>query len=280
MMSIEKSVVPQLVPCWRFTYEELEGYLRGGHEHGIEFSRGIDGHPLTKAMCLNLEHYFALSCHGGQFVPRYKATVQTRQIDDDSIRVEIKPYEEWKIHSTITYKLLPQCTIQVDFEFYFDAGYRGFEALISNYFLEATEPYLHVGGHWLQPSLTDNEHRCWPRDEHAAQNITKIQSNQSVIIPNNDIHLPIDSQFYDYPIMVTPIRDTDWSIINFIDQSVCASLSANRKWKAHDFSLLGRDVAAGESACCRAWIVYRQLNVKDDRSLDEMISVYQELMVG
>jgi hypothetical protein len=278
-MNHDKAEAPKLAPRWHFNYDKLEGYVHGGHEHGVEFTCGVDGRPVTAAMCLNLEHYFALGRDHGLFVPRYKASVHTHEEKDGSIQVEIEPFEEWKVRSTITYKLLPQRIIEARFEFSFDESYRGFEALISNYFLDATEPYLHLGGSWEQPRLTDGEHRCWPSDEGAAQRIAELQSYPSATQIQNQVELPIDSKSFDYPIMVTPVGNTGWCVINIVEPAMCVSLSANRKWKAHDFSLIGRDVAARESVSCRSWMAYYPLELTDHQSLDAAIDLYHELMV-
>ena len=64
--------------------------------------------------------------------------------------------------------------------------------------------------------------------------------------------------------MVSPIRDSGWSVVHVIERAQCPSISANRRWQAHDFSLLGRDVAAGETVSCRAWMIYARLNCLDD----------------
>ena len=74
----------------------------------------------------------------------------------------------------------------------------------------------------------------------------------------------MDDQFYDHPVLVSPIRDSGWSIVHAVQRDLCPSISANRRWHAHDFSLVGRDVAAGETVTCRAWMIYQKLDSLDD----------------
>ena len=47
------------------------------------------------------------------------------------------------------------------------------------------------------------------------------------------------------------------------------SIQCNRRWGAHDFTLVGRDVKRGESVRCRAWMAYRKL---DPKSLDDVLT--------
>jgi len=79
-----------------------------------------------------------------------------------------------------------------------------------------------------------------------------------------DAERPIDARCYDYPVMVSPIRDTGWNVVNIVEREVCPTLSANRRWNAHDFSLIGRDVAKGETVVCRAWMIYAELKSNDE----------------
>ena len=109
----------ELVPSWRFKREGLAGYISGGPEHGVELTHGADGRPVTRCMCLNLEHYYAKSCRGGRFVPRGKADVRTEQADEGGVRVEISAWGDWNVTSTITYRLLPERIIEATFDFAF-----------------------------------------------------------------------------------------------------------------------------------------------------------------
>lgn len=265
----------ELTPAWRFSQPKMAGYIAGGHQHGIEITWGADTKPVTRRMCMNLEHYFARSGHG-LFVPRLEAEVHSELISPDTVRVVIEPYESWRVRSTITYRLLPDCCIHAEYAFAFDQAYLDFRTLISNYFHEPTEPFLRVDGEWAQPSLGEKEHRTWPRDAESRQQLTASMAtlDDAVGMPADQAR-PIDERCYEHPIMVTPIRDTGWSIVNVVQRDVCPSISANRRWNAHDFSLVGRDVAAGETVVCNAWMVYAKLE-----SLDAALGLADRLAGG
>ena len=261
----------QLVPSWQFKTDGVRGYVVGGGEHGIEITSLGGSAPGTRPMCLNLEHYYARSCRNGRFVPRYKAATHSELTGDGVVRITIEPFEGWQIRTTITFELLPEHTIQACYEFAFDSDFAGFEALISNYFHEPDEPYLHVGGEWRRPGLTDHEHRFWARGPKEVENIEAIYRRETT--RQDDIDLPIDQEFYDYPVMITPIRETGWSVVNIIHPDHCPSISANRRWNAHDFSFWGRDVSKGQTITCKAWLACRKLE-----SLDEALGLYEQLV--
>ena len=95
--------------------------------------------------------------------------------------------------------------------------------------------------------------------------------NDAPEIPHDMAH-PIGPQCYDLPIMVTPIAESTWSVVHVIERACCASISANRRWNAHDFCLVGRDVRAGQTLTCRAWMCYEQLDSLDQtRELAERL---------
>lgn len=252
-----------LAPAWRFNQGNMAGYISGGEEHGVEITWGADKKPVTRRMCMNLEHYFA-SGKLGLFVPRLKANARSELMSENSVRVCIDPYEDWRVRSSITYRLLPERCIQAEYVFAFEEAYQGFHALISNYFHEPTEPFLRLAGRWIQPSLGEKEHRNWPRDIEAREliNATMKMLKEHPEVPADQAR-PVDDLCYEHPIMVSPIRDTGWSVAHIVERNACMSLSANRRWNAHDFSLVGRDVAAGDSIVCRAWMIYARLESLD-----------------
>jgi hypothetical protein len=258
-----------LVLSWRFACDGLAGYIAGGHEHGVEFTAGADGKPVTRPMCLNLEHYAVRSGPAGLFVPRYRASVHAEQVARNAVRVVIEPYDEWQVRASITYRLLPDRVIEARYDFVFDADYFNFEAFVSNYFHAPTEPYLYIGDGWKKPAIGESEHRFWAREPGKAQNVHALYSDAF-----QQFHLStsVDPEPYRHPIMVTPIADSGWSVIALVNRADCPSLSANRRWNAHDFSLVGRNVGGGESITCRAWLAYARLE-----SLDQALALYQQL---
>lgn len=251
-----------LVESWKFRMEDVTGYLAGGGEHGVQIVLTADSKPATRPMCLNLEHYASRSCRNGRFVPRKLALVCTEKLNDASIRVQIAPYGDWRVRATIDFTVRPGVLIEARYKFHFEAAYQGFEAFISNYFNEPTEPYLHLNGVWDQPRLTDNEHRTWVRDAAAAENYRAAWLPD--VPPNAEVTTPVDPTHYTQPVIVTPIAGSRQSIVNFAERADCPSVSANRRWNAHDLALVGRDVHAGETVVCRAWLWCATLQSLDD----------------
>lgn len=250
--------------AWAFGNATFAGYVSGGGEHGIEITRGAHGEgAVTRPMCLNVEHYHAQADGSGTMVPRKKAdTVST--LDDGRVTVSIAPYEGWPVHTNVTFRVVEPATVDAEYSFRFEEDITGFEAFISNYFHDPDPPYLRVGGQWVQGQLADGEHRYWARDAVAAALADDGRMDVFLEASQHRYTTPISEAFYDDPIMVTPIRDTGWSVVHLIERAHCMSLSANRMWHAHDFSLVGRDVTAGETVRCRARMVYTKLALLDE----------------
>jgi hypothetical protein len=266
------STPEEYTPSWRCNYEVLAGYIVGGHQHGLYWTEGADGAPVSRPMCLNIEHYYAKVERGGRFVPRLKAEVQTDRTDDDTVVVRIAPFENWDVSVSLSYTLLPDRIVEARFEFVFGASYRDFEAFISNYFHAPTEPYIHLGGVWIRPQLGEREHRYWARSDRDAQVIKDGRLDEFLDGMKEHYDAPVDPNRYDLPIMVTPIGDSGWSVVNIIEQQMCPSLSVNRNWKAHDFSLIGHDVEKGQRIVCRAWMIYAKLE-----NLNDVIPLYEQI---
>ena len=237
----------------------------------MELTAGADGQPVTRPMCLNLEHYFARS-HAGPLVPRYQAPVRTEWVADGmrgAVRIMVGPIEAWQVRATITYRLRPERVIEARYDFAFDADYAGFEAFVSNYFRAPAAPYVHLGEGWVQPAIGADEHRFWVRGPREAENARVVYPDAFRRV---QLTAAIDPAPYRHPIMVTPVARSRWSVVTIADPEGCASLSANRRWNAHDFSLVGRDVARGQTVTCRAWMAYVRLEV-----LDEAVMLYRRL---
>ncbi len=261
-----------LAPSWRFKRARIQGYIAGGGEHGVEITDAGDGLPGTRPMCLNLEHYYSRSCHNGRFVPRSRAKVTSTCVGD-AVVVTIDPHDAWEVRTEITFMVLDMPAVEAHYRFRFLAPFAGFEALVSNYFLDPTEPYIHLGGAWKRPRLGDGEHRFWAKGPDQADNIRAVYPKE--LTPADSIELAIDPDYYDYPIMITPVRNTRSSIVTVVEPQHCSSLSANRRWNAHDFSLIAQDVKQGQEVSCRAWLACCEL-----ASLDDAIQLYDELQKG
>jgi hypothetical protein len=250
-----------LVPSWQFQNEGVRGYISGGGQHGVEIADVGDGLPGTRPMCLNLEHYYSRSCREGRFVPRLKAQTSSSSLGEEVVSVRVEPFQEWRVRTEITFTVLPGPLIEAQYHFSFLSDFNGFEALVSNYFLEQTEPYIHIDGAWVRPSIADREHRFWARDRVKADNIEEVYPPE--VAPVENVDLQVDPSYYNYPIMVTEVRETDKSVVNMVEPLYCSSLSANRLWNAHDFSIIAADVKAGEEISCLAWLAICSLDCLD-----------------
>ncbi|MFC1452418.1 hypothetical protein ACFLSJ_03630 [Verrucomicrobiota bacterium] len=262
--------VEPLVPSWRFDSDGMHGYVVGGREHGVHITSTPDGVPATKPMCLNLEHYCARSCSEGRFVPGKVAPMRTEQVGN-SVCLDIEPHGDWALRTTIQYQIRRDRIVEVFLAFAFHQAFKGFEASVSNYFLAPTEPFVAAGGGWRNRPLGENVHRFWARGRAQAANIAAVYPKEAE--PDCGIEWQIDDEYFDFPIMITPITGSKYSVIIIADPLQCSSLSANRKWNAHDFSLVGRNVSRGETIACRAWIACRVLDSPDDafRLYDELV---------
>ena len=263
-------------PAWRFKCKGLAGYITGGRQHGIHFTEGADRAPVTRPMSLNLEHYYAKAQRGGRLLPRFKVDVQSELTKDGTIVLRFAPYENWNVTASITYKFVSEHTVEACFGFEFGQAYQDFEAFISNYFLAPTEPYIHMGGTWTQPQLGDREHRYWVRDDRDASVVVDGRLDEFLGEMEEEYTqeyaVPVDPLRYDYPIMISPIGGSGWSVVHCVEREMCCNLSVNRTWNAHDFSLIGRGVEQGERVSCRAWMTYAKLE-----SMDDAIKLYGQL---
>lgn len=249
-----------------FAYgQTLAGVVRGGEEHGLELQRGVDGRPVTRAASLNLEHYFSTSKRAGLFVPR-KGTRRIEKLDDRTVRITIGEQAGWKVTAQITYTFAPGGVLRADYAMTFGEDYRDFNTLLSVYHLEEALPYLHINGEWRQVELASaREHRFWCRsaaDLHRLRQALPAMNADYAALGHANL-LSVDDQVWDEPVMVTRIRDTGWAVILWFDGEV-RSVSANTRWKAHDFSIGGRDVKRGETLRSTVWMAYRELKDLDD----------------
>jgi hypothetical protein len=257
-------------PSLQFRSNDVYGYISGGGTHGVHLVPERAGQPASRRMCMNLEHYYCADGKDGFFVPRLKAETRT-ELGENTVTVHISPYGDWQVAATVAFQLdLARGGVSVTYTFEFAAAYRCFCFLISNYFLDPTEPHLRLGGDWVQPQLTDAEHRTWPRTPEDAADYAAILDQLER--PAKQVAVPIDDCCYSEPILVTPIRDSSLSVINIFERRTCASVSANRCWSAHDATLTLGDVAAGERRTAHGWLFWREL-----ANLDGALQIANEL---
>ncbi len=248
-----------------FSYgNTLAGKVRGGEEHGVELSRGFDGKPVIAPASLNLEHYYSTSRPAGLFVPR-KGTRRIEKTGDRTVRVEIAEYAGWKISAEIIYTFLPDCAIRADYTLVFGETYQDFNTILSLYFFEETMPCLRFDNRWEQLRLaTPKEHRFWCRDAKELERFKRALPAMNADYAPLQLAgcMTVDQRTFSTPIMISAIRDTGWAVILWFDEEV-RSVSANTRWKAHDFSIGGRDVKKGEVLKSTVWLAYRQLDNMD-----------------
>ena len=249
----------------RFRFPHVQGYLSGGNEHGIELTtpNGKAG-PITRRMCRNLEHYFTNDRKGGYFVPRYLTQIDSSAAAD-SVTVKFAAYEGWPVEATATFRVVSETLLEAVHTFTFSEALPGFEGFISNYVILNDPPWLQLDGKWCQVELGDKEHRYFPCHEQGRANLH--ERFKVCDVPESTkgmgIGWPVDDATVTLPVMVTPTSIDEWYVLHAVDPAECPSFSANRMWRAHDYSLVGRDVAAGETVTCRSWMSYAQLDAVD-----------------
>lgn len=258
----------EFLQSWKFVSDGLRGYISGGDEHGVELSAGADEEPVTRRMCLNVEHYLADTQPFGEFVPRHEAAISSRRTAAGEIQVSIDRTAEWPVSTKITFDIPASRTLEAEYEFTFHDDIPGFEAFISNYFHDQTPPFLRLDGQWVQPEVADSEHRFWVAEDGNQQAVRDRYPSSPMGLDG----IVSDARF-EYPLMITPVPGSDATVVHVVEPEECVTLSINRTYNAHDFSLVGRDVTAGESVTCRAWMRYAAL---DD--LDGAIDIYDRFV--
>lgn len=254
--------IPAILPDgdrWKFAWPQLEGVISGGHEHGITLTKGSDGQPVTRSMCLNLEHYLTKG-RFAHLVPRNQAPVKCQQLDAHSVLIEIEQIPDWPVAASITYRLRAEMTIEAEYELTFHGDLVGFEALVSNYFHEPTEPYVSLGNDWVQPRVTEREHRFIARSTADIVNLIDGRYTSRGDIFDKDFCWTVELRNFSQPVMISPIRDTGWSVVHLFCREDCTSLSLNRAFHAHDLSFVGRDVAKGDTVRWQVRMIYVKLN--------------------
>ena len=122
------------------------------------------------------------------------------------MRVQIGPYEDWRVRTVITYRLLPGCVIEAEYSFAFDAAYRDFEAFISNYFHGAWPPFLRLDHRWAKGRLDDQqlEHRYWCRSTADRERLLRALPSRLAEFPQSlELVCPVDEALYSEPVIAT-----------------------------------------------------------------------------
>jgi len=279
--AVGKPLMPILNDDGTFNYGNvLIGKISGPPTHGVEFSKGAvedQGLPVTKPMSLNVENYHVAGTLNGLYVPRKMAEQKINRLNENTMRLQIEPYENWKVHTEVLYTLLPDCVVQAKYTFTCEQDYPQFEVFISSYFHGCYPPYMRLNGKWQRAEIVraNNpcEHRYWCRDEKTREQL-KAKMPQRLkqydeVFGGRDKSIfveAVDERCYTEPLIVTPIHGTGYAVVHWIERESCMSLSANNRNGAHDFCLVGRDVKKGQTVTCYAWMAYRKLPLVQNES--------------
>ena len=250
-------------PLFEFVTPSISGFIRPyGHMHGLVITHDAEGRPVTDpGKCfMNLEHYEA-SGQQGLFVPRDQC-LHTCKVGADWLEIAFSQTNDWKVLSWIVYQFIAQDTIDITFKFTFGDTFLNFEGFIASYMIPGTNPpWIKMGGIWIQPEVRLNvREQLFIAREKKFMNV--VNDQRWDILFARGYAYRVLREFYDIPVMVTLGNKTlaEPAIIQMIEPEQCFALSPNRFAPAHDFSIIGRDVRAGETISVKARLIYRKIN--------------------
>jgi glyoxylase-like metal-dependent hydrolase (beta-lactamase superfamily II) len=247
---------------YEFRAGELTGLLRPqGRFHGIEYTAGRAQVRITEpSLCMmNLEHYLCVDRHGSM-APRNAR--QHYRVEDQTVTLRFEPTPDWRLRAAVTYDLSVENRLDTWFRFDFGQDYPRFEAFVASYFHAGNPPpFLRSAGEWFRPEIEPREHRFFPRD---AQSTGLITDGRWKGLELGRFTAGVDPRAYDFAMHVSLNETTGWAVLLMTDPSLCPSISANLFCHAQDFSLIGRDVAAGDSVTVRTRLLYVPLSSPDD----------------
>lgn len=257
-------------PVYEFTSGIMRGFVRPlGHYHGLVIY-GPNNIPITRlgGCTINLEHYVAADKMHGQFVPRDKVK-QSYETAENSITIHFEPYEEWKIHSSLKFDFSSDDYIDAEFTFTFGQDYEKFEAFIASYMHSRVPPLLKMNGEWIRLQPEGNWQMFLPKTKQHGE---LVMDGRWDWFPDW-LEPHVVNEVYDIPVIVTRDEDNPFALIQMIDPSECMALSPNNFAPAHDFSLIGRDVKAGETVKIPVRLVYKEL-----KSMNEIEELYRTFL--
>lgn len=243
-------------PVLEFQMNEMHGSVRAvHHHHGLVVYGNHNNQPVTKhRMCtMNLEHYVAAGIHG-QFVPR-KTELQSYKRDELTLTIHFAPTDEWKVESALQYDFRNPDFIDVTFTFKFGADYEDFEAFVASYMQSYVPPLIKRDGAWVRFQPERNQQMFLPKTEAHGEMVFDGRWSwfSSRLVPAR-----IEG-VYELPVMVTRDEDTGYALVQLIDPRECMALSINNFAPAHDVSLIGHDVKAGQTVTVPVRIHYRKI---------------------
>jgi hydroxyacylglutathione hydrolase len=263
-------------PGERPLFEVSAGTLRGmirpiGELHGLILS-GEGGEPITQPFqaTMNLEHYCETS-RCGPFVPR-NAVPQWYDMTDEGSVTGFGPHSDWGVSAEITYSQGAENVFDILFRFRFTHDYPRFEAFIASYFYGRRIPYVCAGGECFRPDIQKGQQLFFPRDTDAGE---QVSDGRWEWLRNNGLYGETDpaGRQYDAPVTIHRDDETGWSFVQMADPDLCTAISVNTFAWAQDFSLIGRDVTAGEEIEVRARVAYARLD-EPAQALD----IYREFL--
>jgi hypothetical protein len=242
----------------------LNGFIGPlGHMHGLILA-GVDSTPITQPFMatMNLEHYCERA-RGSRFVPRNEVA-QAYEVDGDSVTVHFARHPDWAVTSAVRYTRRENGVFDVLFTFDFDEAYTRFEAFVASYFHGRVVPFVASDGKVFRPEIEPPVQLFFPRDEDARE---QVSDGRWQFLDDFKLRADTyddDGKLYDAPITIHRPDDSDYAFVQMMDRRECSAVSVNTFAFAQDFSLMGRDVAAGERVAVRARVVYTELERPED----------------
>ena len=255
-------------PVYEFKCGEMQGFVRPiAHHHGLVIY-GPGNRPITRqgGCTMNLEHYVAAGKLHGNFVPR-REELQSYEVGDHVLTIHFAPTEEWKVRSSLQYDFHSDAFIDVTFTFQFDAGYNGFEAFVASYMHSRVPPLVKTGGRWIRLQPERNQQMFLPRTPELGRMV--LDGRWDWFTGSLRPHLT--EGVYDLPVMVTRDEEEEYALIQMADPRECMALSPNNFAPAHDLSLVGHDVKAGETVTVPIRLLYQKI-----QNLEEVEKLYQD----
>lgn len=211
----------------------------GGEYHGLV----IAGVTQSGLSLLNLEHYTTAG-RCGRFAPRRTRITATTGISHATL--EFEPTDEWRLRASVQYQWVGPDTFDVRFAFTFDDDYPGFEAFVASYFpVRTSPPYIPLDNGWLRPQPRDREQVFVAGDVAGA---ARVLDGRWQELRAAGYTYRVEGGLYAKPLMVTNPAGDERTVIQMVRPSQCSQLSPNTFAPAHDLSLIGRDVRAGDTA--------------------------------
>ena len=259
----KKDPTPRDLPLYEIWSGDLRAAMRPAGEHHGLILAAADGTPITRPFfcTMNLEHYCSTGACGF-FTPR-RDVAQSYEITPDGMAISFGPNPEWNLHARISYTRREPGAFDVVFEFTFGENYPNFEAFIASYFHGKRIPYLLTDAGPVRPRIEPKQQLFFPRDDGAAQQIGDGRWN---VLRKVNLYGEADPEGRRYAVPLTIHRDdeTGWSLVQMADRNFCGAVSVNTFAYAQDFSLVSRDVSAGEHVRVAARVQYAKLDAPED----------------